>query len=179
MNKKGNPNFTFKGRKHTKETKEKMSLSSRNGKTWEESFWSKVKTGSGCWIWMGAKTPAGYGNFMHKDKWYTAHRFAFENKVGKIPKEMLVCHSCDNPSCVNPKHLWLGTPKDNLQDMVKKNRGVRGSKHHLAKLTEQDIKKIRELYKTGKYKQVELSRMFNVGNMQISRIVNKKRWKHV
>ena len=80
----------------------------------------------GCWVWVGTKYPNGYGRFGVFGKNVYAHRFAFEifNLVeGEMPKGLFVCHSCDNPSCVNPEHLWLGTARDNALDREKKGRG--------------------------------------------------------
>jgi hypothetical protein len=86
-----------------------------------------VKEESGCWRWIAGMRNKRYpyGNIVHKRKTYFAHRFAYELYIGKIPEGMLVCHHCDNPSCVNPDHLFLGTVKDNTADMLKKGRQVK------------------------------------------------------
>lgn len=100
-------------------------------KSVEERFWSKVdKRGpKECWPWTGALTSAGYGNFgvcLGKNSLATRLMFAFTR--GEVPEDKFVCHSCDNRKCVNPSHLWLGTHTDNMQDMLKKNRGRWASK---------------------------------------------------
>jgi len=77
---------------------------------------------NGCWPWIGAKTHYGYGKIRKNHKQIGAHRISYELHIGKIPKGMSVLHSCDNPGCVNPKHLFLGTQSDNLKDMFKKGR---------------------------------------------------------
>jgi hypothetical protein len=82
-----------------------------------------------CWNWTGAKLKTRYGVLTHKRKQYKAHRAMYTLTKGEIPNGMFVCHSCDNPSCVNPKHLWLGTPLDNMLDKVAKNRHSRGESH--------------------------------------------------
>jgi len=76
-----------------------------------------------CWPWQGSKTPNGYGKFALPDRKVGAHRFAYEYFVGPIPDEYLVMHSCDNPPCVNPAHLLVGTNSDNMQDRYRKGRG--------------------------------------------------------
>jgi len=82
-----------------------------------------------CWPWNGTMLSNGYGVVKHKRKPYKAHRASFIINKGEIPAGMYVCHSCDNPSCVNPNHLWLGTPKDNMHDKVAKDRQSKGSFH--------------------------------------------------
>lgn len=94
-------------------------------------FLSKVLIPSdvnGCWTWMLAKTPDGYGKFRVAGKNIRAHRFAFARFKGKIG-EFHVCHSCDHPACVNPDHLFLGNQAENVSDMCKKGRQARGERH--------------------------------------------------
>ncbi|MDO7847580.1 HNH endonuclease [Hymenobacter sp. M29] len=89
----------------------------------EQRFWGMVRKKEGCWEWTGYKNPKGYGYLMVKaGKPTGAHRFSYELHKGPIPKGLFVCHTCDNPVCSNPDHLFLGTVKDNTQDMVKKGR---------------------------------------------------------
>lgn len=96
-------------------------------KTLEERFWEKVdkKDKDSCWLWTGCKDPKGYGA-IRSGKMYKAHRISYTLFVGKIPDGKLVCHKCDNPSCVNPHHLFTGSDSDNMQDMVLKGRHGKG-----------------------------------------------------
>lgn len=93
----------------------------------EQRFWQNVDKSSvhnGCWNWMGHKC-RGYGKIRRGKKMVLSHRFSYELANGPIPDGLFVCHSCDNPSCVNPTHLWVGTAKDNVADMVAKGRASR------------------------------------------------------
>lgn len=91
-----------------------------------ERFWNFIKLPTrlhGCWEWTGGLFQGtGYGQFWHLQKKISAHRFSYEHFVGPIPSNMIVCHSCDKPQCINPRHLFLGTNKDNTQDMMRKGR---------------------------------------------------------
>jgi len=90
----------------------------------EDRFWSKVQKTENCWLWMGARTKLGYGQRGGRKtgRRYT-HRLSWEMRFGPIPEGLCVLHHCDNPPCVNPDHLFLGTKKDNTQDMIAKGRG--------------------------------------------------------
>ncbi len=141
-------------------------------------------THEGCWEWEGTLNHQGYGAFWLKHEGYIpAHRYSYSyfNNT-EIPKELYVCHKCDNPTCVNPNHLFLGTPKDNSCDMGRKKRNggatLPGELHSQAKLTEIEVKEIRKLHKSG-LRQKEIAKLFNQYPSHISRIVTRKSWKHV
>lgn len=93
-------------------------------KTLEERFWKKVTVGAGCWTWTAHRDRDGYGqmNLDSTGKKVSAHRAAWQIANGPVPDGMFVCHSCDNPSCVRPSHLFLGLPVDNTRDMIAKGR---------------------------------------------------------
>lgn len=158
-------------------------MSIRN-KTLEERFlrhgWDEKP--SGCWEWRRSSTVrGGYGQFTYGYKLKRAHRVSYEVFIGPIPAGMFVCHKCDNPPCVNPSHLFLGTLGDNNKDMRLKQRGfvpepVRGSKHHSAKLTEQDVIDIKGLLRSGEISQAEISRRYGVSKTLVSRIKKGKVW---
>jgi hypothetical protein len=82
----------------------------------------KINLQTDCWEWQAATNNVGYGFIRDGNKMRTAHRVSYEQHVGPIPLGKIVCHTCDNPKCINPAHLWLGTMKDNLMDMIKKGR---------------------------------------------------------
>lgn len=90
----------------------------------ETNFWNKVdrKSENECWEWLGTKDKKGYGKFNIQAKCKFAHRASYAIANDETPDYKLVCHSCDNPSCVNPNHLWLGTHKQNCADKMKKGR---------------------------------------------------------
>lgn len=92
--------------------------------TADARFWGRVTRTAGCWEWQGARYPEGYGSLSVNGRRWQAHRLAYSLARGPIPPGMFVCHACDNPSCCNPAHLFLGTNQDNMADMVAKGRKV-------------------------------------------------------
>jgi hypothetical protein len=146
----------------------------------KERFWNKVdrKSSHDCWEWQGFRRHE-YGGFVFQKKKKYAHRFAWELENGEIPLKMIVCHTCDNTLCVNPKHLFLGTDLDNARDRSEKGRTPAGIKSGMAKLTEKDVKEIRKLYAIGEYTQIELGKTYRVSQNCIGYIVRKETWKHI
>lgn len=155
------------------------------------AFWDKVnKDGSvpehcpaigKCWEWTGGKKAGGYGTVYFHGKMYGAHCIAWELEYGAIPTGLNVCHACDNPSCCNPKHLWVGTDKDNAQDKNQKGRGnnAKGEQSGRHKLTERDVIAIRNEYVYGIVGMCQLAKRYHVTQGAISRIITRKNWKHV
>jgi hypothetical protein len=131
-----------------------------------------------CWIWKGKTKPSnGYGHFWWPEKHISsAHVAAYELFVGKR-NGLCVCHSCDVVTCVNPRHLWLGTNKQNTQDMIRKGRKaeLKPEDVHTAKLNWEIVREIRRLYATGIGQQV-LAQKFRVATSNVSYIVNNKTW---
>lgn len=138
----------------------------------KERFWAKVKKGKGCWHWTANSYLFGYGQFWIGKKAYLAHRASYLFSRGSIPDGVCVLHRCDNPGCVNPRHLFLGTHTDNMRDKCRKGRAGR-------LLTIPKVKEIRRLYSTGCYSQADLGRRYGVAGELIRRIVRKESWRHI
>lgn len=151
-------------------------------------FWAKVGFTANpdkCWEWQARCYPNGYGQFfarINKIR-YTlkGHRMAWELTNGEITNGLFVLHSCDNRKCCNPKHLFLGTHLDNMRDKVAKGRQYKqpGELHSQHKLTERDVKEIRDLYASGVANQVALSKTFGVRQSTISYIIRRAIWSHI
>lgn len=133
-----------------------------------------------CWLWMAAKTLKGYGKFClgsRRDgsrRQELAHRHAYARVHGPVPSDLCVLHRCDNPRCVNPAHLFLGTQTDNMQDCARKGRLAPLPRR--CRLTAHDVDCIRKLFRTGLFLQKELARAFGVERSGVSRIVNGHQW---
>ena len=170
---------------------EKMKLRSKfignnqfSGLTIKDRFWEKVdkKGEDGCWEWLGCcHHQWGYGSLNVGGKYMAAHRYSWELYFGKIPEGWLICHKCDNPSCVNPEHLFLGTNKDNSDDKIKKGRNASsvGENNGRSILTEDSVRQIFDLYKNRNYSHMKLGKMFNVHSTTIGHILQRKLWGHV
>jgi hypothetical protein len=123
-------------------------------KTLEERFFSKVnKIENGCWEWITGKSRDGYGVFSYNNKDFRAHRLSYELHFGNIENGLCVCHKCDNPSCVNPEHLFLGSHKQNMEDKANKGRtyngNQKGSHNPGSKLSDVDVIEIKRLLSSG------------------------------
>lgn len=153
----------------------------------------KVSLITGCWEWIGGKTESGYGSIgaSHKvrnGKKTNAHQMSWLLYFGEIPEGMGVLHTCDNPPCCNPEHLFLGTNADNVKDKMKKGRHksggflfgefhpLHGVNHPSNKLSEDDVLEIVRLNKTEKYTNIELANMYGVSKGAISGIICGRTW---
>ena len=146
-------------------------------KSIQDRFEERFIKSDGCWEWIAYKDGGGYGIIKIDGKKQKAHRVAYRLYVGEIPDGMCVCHRCDNPGCVNPGHLFLGTMADNMRDCENKGRRVHpsGEKNGRAKLTEAQVVEIRVRYSEGDT-QSELAKEFGVTQTAISHIVYGRNW---
>lgn len=174
-----------------------------------DRFWSKVNKTDGCWLWTAGTWSQGYGAFSLNGKNIRATRFIYELTYGPIPDGLLVCHNCDNPRCVRPDHLFLGTIDDNNQDMKRKGRYAQGSTHgsrtkpervargnqtgsHLhpesrprgennwnARLTTDQVTEMRRRYDAGEVSTNQLANEYGIHQSSAWAIVRHKTWTHI
>jgi DNA-binding CsgD family transcriptional regulator len=139
----------------------------------------KADPATGCWLWTASASTNGYGQIKlpKQRKQILAHRLSYLIHRGEIGA-LCVCHRCDTPLCVNPEHLFLGTQKDNLQDMAAKDRHLRGERGTAVVLTEEQVLKMLEMLKT-EMSQASIARAFGVSQMTVSRIKLGRRWKYL
>ena len=140
----------------------------------------KVIKKEGCWDWNGYKS-IGYGTLRYDGKLLHAHRASWIINNGNIPAGLQVLHKCDNPSCSNPEHLFLGTQKDNIRDMMSKNRMFipKGETHYASKLKPNDVLKIRELLADSKLSQKKIGDLYGVCRGTILDIKNNRIWRDI
>jgi len=144
-----------------------------------EKFWDNIQIGpiDYCWLWTKSTRKGGYGHVKWEGKDCCAHRLSYQFWYKcDIPSNLEVCHKCDNPKCCNPTHLFLGTTLDNVRDKVTKNRQARGTTNGKSKLTEDDVTKIKFLYKTKAITYTELGQMFCVSKSAIAHIIRGESW---
>jgi hypothetical protein len=176
------------------------------------AFWAKVNKESGhwwngiqCWFWIAGGTKAGYGTFSYGGRQIGAHCVSYILANGPIPDGLFVLHRCDNPACVNPDHLYVGTSKENTHDMMAKGRDQftyrvqpervpRGDDHYTrrnpelarhgeqlghSKLTDELVREMRRKYAEGGATQYALAAEFNVSVATVNRVVKRRLWQHV
>jgi HNH endonuclease len=145
-----------------------------------ERFWSMVQKTDGCWEWAGTLHRTGYARFYFRRKAAAGHRVAWELECGPIPDGLLVCHRCDNKRCVRLDHLFLGTARDNVLDMVAKGRHVffRGSRHPRALVTEGQVLEIRRRSIAGE-RTIRLAAAFGLSKSAAQHIVSGYSWRHL
>ena len=154
-----------------------------------ERFWARVDKSGECWNWTGcSNTTGGYGIFWFNGTDRRAHRYSYiihhplTIDLLEHP-DICVCHKCDNPRCVNPAHLFLGTMADNMMDKTAKGRNnspkQKGEKNGNSKLTEDDVREIRTRYANGNLLQQQLALEYGVSRKAIGNVIRRKTWKHI
>lgn len=138
------------------------------------SRYTQIDSETGCWNWTGYKDKDGYGNINIGRSPHQAHRVSYHEFKGFFDTTLQVRHTCDNPSCINPSHLVLGTHKDNMKDKKERNR-VKGERHPRSKLTEKEILGIRE----STLSQSQLARDMGLNQSFIGKVRNRVNWTHI
>lgn len=156
-----------------------------------DRFWVRVERGEGCWTWTGARQRRQNGALSYglaplgrRGAYGLAHRVAHELTHGPIPSGLVVCHTCDNPICVRPDHLFLGTQADNLADMRRKgrahfNRFPTGVTHPKAKVTPEIVLEIRRLWDDGGLSAAKIGERFGIHAATVHKIATRQTWTHV
>lgn len=151
-------------------------------KTIEERFWDKVDTTGDCWLWQASVTIPGYGQFWDKSRRIDAHRYSYKANVGEIPAGMVVMHTCDEKICVRPSHLKVGTQRENLADMYKKNRNrapetyakQSGENAWNASFAQEEAESIRLEYETTNTTSRKLAAKYGVAKTTILNILRRE-----
>lgn len=148
-----------------------------------ERFWRGVdKRGQDeCWEWQKCRTKGGYGVMNVRRKILHCNRIGWTIENGRIPDGMIICHKCDNPSCCNPNHLFVGTDLDNCRDREMKGRGHdrTGGNHGRATTNEHAVILMRQIYSSGKYTHKKIAEMFKIKHSAVSDIMLRRCWNHI
>lgn len=146
--------------------------------TMVDRFWSKVDKSGDCWLWTASRSVKGYGRFSNEGRRHQANRVAYEMAHGPIPDGMLVCHHCDNPPCVRPDHLFLGSHAENMLDMSTKGRRS-GARATRTRLTEANVRWIRECHAVLGSGATELADVLGVPYYTVYDVIRRRTWKTI
>lgn len=143
----------------------------------QASFWVKVNKTDTCWLWTAATTNGGYGVVNHRGVISRAHRLAWEWENGPVPTGMQMCHHCDNPKCVRPSHLFIGTAKENMEDMARKGRSnaPKGERCYTAKISDAEATDIRQRFAAGGISKKRLAEEYGLHSSHVGRIINGRK----
>jgi hypothetical protein len=145
-------------------------------------FWDRVDKSGGedaCWPWMAGRSAQRYGQVTINGNKILAHRYAYAEAYGPIPADKDLLHSCDNPPCCNPRHLRIGTAKDNAKDMIDRGRIAYGSRHGQCRFTDEAIRTIRDAYHNKGLSQGAISRKFGISSGHLHRVLTGQARKYV
>ncbi len=170
------PAMVRRGRKHCSRECSSAAIAANM----ETRFWSFVdrRGPDECWPWKGRCSPSGYALFIVSHREQRASRVVYKISTGRDLGELLACHRCDNPACVNPAHIFPGTPTDNSQDAVRKGRQVRGVLSGKAVLDEAEVREIRRQVSSGEIQRVVAER-FGIAQTTVSAIIRRRLWGHI
>lgn len=152
-----------------------------------QRFWRYTEKRDGCWRWNGTRAPNGYGMLfvdnlvsqVRSRRTMSAHRFSYLLHYGGLPEGMYICHKCDVKDCVNPDHLYAGTPKQNIQDTLERGQYPRGERNGRAKLTAIQVKMARILYDAGMGTYADLAKAYGVNTASMCSAIRGTTWKQV
>lgn len=140
----------------------------------------KIGEAHECWEWQGNRPSALYGHFSLREKTVKAHRWIYALLNGEIPDDLVVRHKCDNPACVNPAHLEVGTVADNTRDKYERGRGPnrQGEKHPMARLDEDRVRQLRKMASLG-FTHTAIAEKFGIARQTVGNIVRGRNWSHI